>query len=593
MSLKKKLVSLGLVATMIGSLTACGGSGGGKATIEFMYGGDVVLSEMYNALINEFNETKGKQAGVSVTGIPKSGSLDSVLAQQLPSNSGPDVVAISDEYFKKYTQYLEDMTGKFDQKILDDFYPNTISRYHYDIEKTTSNSDDPLYGIPGYNDTTVLFYNKTVLEKVGVICISVDEEGLADFNDGGKDLNGKTKADYGIESDVPAKGFYRSEAPFIPAEDETDGSSWEAPSDSEEMIFNDRIPMNWDEIEDLGMICTKNINSVSPSQYGYYTEWWFNYGWSVGGDCLEDVSGEGNWTYAHAGELPNYIVGEGKTYTGVYSGITYNAGDTLEIRDIVDAQKGDTLSFETDGESYFYYTVNGEEAAVRDMSAETSDGTLVKLPSIKDAFSRFCYLAGEGGINVCPSPAAFNGTSSASYFTAGSLALLVEQISNIPTIEKTMKDDWGIAPLPIYKTYTDTSDPSCDEVAAKGKEANHSIGYSVSISSKSEVKEEAYVFVEWLATDGQKFLAENGYVSSRKSDADLVIKNLPYDNSEVILNSVASSGAGDWWYMPDRTWIDTWAQPLNNQVRYGKMTLDEFLYKYIEDTNERLAEYKK
>ena len=593
MSLKKKLVSLGLVAMMIGSLTACGGSGGGKATIEFMYGGDVVLSEMYNALINEFNETKGKQAGVSVTGIPKSGSLDSVLAQQLPSNSGPDVVAISDEYFKKYTQYLEDMTGKFDQKILDDFYPNTISRYHYDIEKTTSNSDDPLYGIPGYNDTTVLFYNKTVLEKVGVICISVDEEGLADFNDGGKDLNGKTKADYGIESDVPAKGFYRSEAPFIPAEDETDGSSWEAPSDSEEMIFNDRIPMNWDEIEDLGMICTKNINSVSPSQYGYYTEWWFNYGWSVGGDCLEDVSGEGNWTYAHAGELPNYIVGEGKTYTGVYSGITYNAGDTLEIRDIVDAQKGDTLSFETDGESYFYYTVNGEEAAVRDMSAETSDGTLVKLPSIKDAFSRFCYLAGEGGINVCPSPAAFNGTSSASYFTAGSLALLVEQISNIPTIEKTMKDDWGIAPLPIYKTYTDTSDPSCDEVAAKGKEANHSIGYSVSISSKSEVKEEAYVFVEWLATDGQKFLAENGYVSSRKSDADLVIKNLPYDNSEVILNSVASSGAGDWWYMPDRTWIDTWAQPLNNQVRYGKMTLDEFLYKYIEDTNERLAEYKK
>lgn len=593
MSLKKKLVSLGLVAMMIGSLTACGGSGGGKATIEFMYGGDVVLSEMYNALINEFNETKGKEAGVSVTGIPKSGSLDSVLAQQLPSNSGPDVVAISDEYFKKYTQYLEDMTGKFDQKILDDFYPNTISRYHYDIEKTTSNSDDPLYGIPGYNDTTVLFYNKTVLEKVGVICISVDEEGLADFNDGGKDLNGKTKADYGIESDVPAKGFYRSEAPFIPAEDETDGSSWEAPSDSEEMIFNDRIPMNWDEIEDLGMICTKNINSVSPSQYGYYTEWWFNYGWSVGGDCLEDVSGEGNWTYAHAGELPNYIVGEGKTYTGVYSGITYNAGDTLEIRDIVDAQKGDTLSFETDGESYFYYTVNGEEAAVRDMSAETSDGTLVKLPSIKDAFSRFCYLAGEGGINVCPSPAAFNGTSSASYFTAGSLALLVEQISNIPTIEKTMKDDWGIAPLPIYKTYTDTSDPSCDEVAAKGKEANHSIGYSVSISSKSEVKEEAYVFVEWLATDGQKFLAENGYVSSRKSDADLVIKNLPYDNSEVILNSVASSGAGDWWYMPDRTWIDTWAQPLNNQVRYGKMTLDEFLYKYIEDTNERLAEYKK
>ena len=106
MNLKKKLISLGLVAVMIGSLTACGGSGGGKATVEFMYGGDVVLSEMFNALITEFNETTGKKEGISVTGIPKSGSLDSVLAQQLPSNSGPDVVAISDEYFKKYTQYL-------------------------------------------------------------------------------------------------------------------------------------------------------------------------------------------------------------------------------------------------------------------------------------------------------------------------------------------------------------------------------------------------------------------------------------------------------------------------------------------------------
>ncbi len=597
MRFKKRLAALGLAAMLAASLAACGDSesvsSGGNVTVDFMYGGDVALSEMYNTLIKEFNETAGKEAKIKVKGIPKSGSLDTVLAQQLPSNSGPDVVAISDEYFKKYTKYLEDLTGIFDQSVLDDFYPKTISRYHYDIEKTTSNAEDPLYAIPAFNDTTVLYYNKTALEKAGVVCISVDAADLDDFNAGGKDSNGKTKADYGIKSDIPKKGFYRSIAPYVPGEGETDGASWNVPSEVEELIFNDRIAMNWDEIEDLGMICTKSKNSDSPTQYGYYTEWWFNYGWSVGGDCLEDTTGNGDWTYALAGDLPNYIVGEGKTYTGVYSGITYNGGDTLEIRDIVDAKQGDAISWDTDGKTYFYYTVNGEEAAVRDFSSETADGTLTELPSIRTAFSRFCYLAGVGGLNVCPYPGAFNGTSSTTYFTSGSLALLVEKVSNIPAIEKTMEDEYGIAPLPQYKTYTDPEDPACDTVRTEGKAANHSLGYGASISAKSQVKDAAATFLKWLATDGQAILAKHGYVSSRKSDADLVLENLPYDNTQVILNSAAASSAGDWWYMPDRSWIDTWANPLNSQVRYGKMSFGDFLYGYIKNTNKRLQEYKK
>lgn len=510
MKTMKRILSLALIATMTLCVFAgCGGNdSGGTTTVSFMYGGDVVLSEMYNTVISVFNETAGKEAGVRVKGIPKSGSLDSVLAQQLPSNSGPDVVAISDEYFKKYTKYLEDMMGKIDQAVLDDFYANTVSRFHYDIENTTSNADDPLYGLPGYNDATVLYYNKTVLEKVGVICISVDEKDLDAFNAGtGKDLNGKTKADYGITSDLPAKGFFRSIAPYVPAEGETDGNSWTAPISGEELVFNDRIAMNWDEIEDLGMICTKEKNAGSPSQYGYYTEWWFNYGWSVGGDCLEDLSGEGAWTYSLAGNNPNYIVGEGKSYTGVYTGTVYNAGDTLDVKDIVNAVAGDTISY-----------------------------------------------------------------------TA--------------TIKKTMRDEWGMAPLPQYKTYSDPSDPSCDEVEKLGKMASHSLGYSISISAKSEVKDAAYVFVKWLATEGQKVLAENGYLSSRQSDASLVLEKLPYPNAQIVLDSLASSSAGDWWYMPDRAWINTWATPLNNQVRYGKMELDEFLYGYIEETNQRLQEYK-
>lgn len=593
--MKKKLLSLVLAVVMMSSLVACGGGkdSGKVVTVDFMYGGDVALTEMYNLVIKEFNETVGKEKNVKVAGIPKSGSLNTVLAQQLPNNDGPDVIAFADDYFKKYTPYLDDMTGKIDQSVLDDFYDNTVSRYYYDIETTTSSSDDPLYGVPSYNDTTVLYYNKTALEKNGVICISVDAKDLAAFNDGsGKDLNGKTKADYGITVNVPAKGFYRSDSPYVPAADETDGLSWTMPGDEEQLIFNDRIAMNWDEIEDLGMLCTEEWNDSSATKYGYYTEWWFNYGWSVGGDCLEDLSGNGDWTFSLAGTNPNYIVAEGKTYTGAYTGTVYNAGDTLDVKDIINADKGDKISYETDQKTYFDYTVNGTKASMRDFSAEIANGTLTELPSIREAFSRFCYLAGIGGLNVCPYPDAFNGTTAVQYFMSGSLALLVEKVSNFKTIEKIMKDGWGVAPLPQYKVYTDPADPTCDTIAKEGKVAAHSMGYSLSVSAKTEVKDAAYIFVNWFATEGQKFLAEQGYMSSRKSDAELALEKLPYSNAQIVLDSIRNSSAGDWWYMPDSTWIPTWSVPLNNEVRYGKMELETFLYSYIKDSNARLAEYK-
>ncbi len=592
MKFGKKLLALGLAGLMLaGTLTGCGGSGKTK-TVSFMFGGDAALTEMFNKVVNEFNNTEGKKAGVQVKAIPKSGSIDSVLAQQLPSNSGPDVVAVSDKYFKKYTKYFEDLTAVIDQEVQDEYYENSISRYHYDIETTTSNAEDPLYGIPGYNDASVLYYNKSVLDKLGIICISVDAEEIAAFNDGGKDANGKTKKDYGIDIDVPAKGFYRSETPYVAAEGDTEGSGWNAPVDGEVLIFNDRIAMNWDEIEDIAMICTKEKNSKSPADYGYYTEWWFNYGWSVGGDCLEDLSGDGDWTYTLAGTNPNYIVGEGKTYTGIYTGTEYKAGETLDFKDVLEAAAGDEISYETDEESYYNYTVNGAEASMRDFSAEIADGTLVELPSIQEAFSRFTYLAGVGGLNVSPYPSAFSSTSSATYFATGNLGFLVEYMSSAVTIDKIMKDEWGMAPLPQYKVYSNPEDPACDTVVKEGKVASQSLGYAVCVSQKSEVKEEAYVFLNWLATDGQEYLANNGYLSSRKCDADIVTEKLPYDNAKVVLDSAAVCSAGDWWYMLDNSWITTWSTPLNQKVRYGKMDLDEFLYGYIEETNKDLATYK-
>ncbi len=586
----KKFLAIFLILTMLLPLCACDGTSG-KTSVTFMYGGSIEVSAMFNDLIKKFNETKGEELGIVVKGVPKSNGLDSVLGQQLPSTNGPDVVVLQDEFFKKHTEYLEDLTGKIDASVIADFYPNMINRYHYNIDTTTSNSTDPLYAVPVFSDTTVLYYNKTAFAAVGVICISVPADQIEAFNGGAADLNGKTKADYGITVDIPAKGYYRSEFPYVPAEGETDGSSWEKPAKDEVLVFNDQIPMNWDEIEDLGMLCTMEHNSDSKTKYGYYTEWWFNYAWSVGGDCLEDLSGNGDWVYTLACDVPNYVVLEGKTYTGIYTGKAYAAGETLDIKDVLEAAAGDKIAVDTDGKTYLDFTANGAKIGTRDFSTEIDSGILAELPSTQDAFSRFVYLAGIDGLNVCPTPNVV-GTSTPMYFTSGTLAMMVERVSFYNSVEKSMRDDWGIAPLLQYKEYEDPEDPDNDTVVAGGKLSGHSHGYSVAVSKNSDVKDAAYSFVTWLSTEGQAYMAQNGFVSSRQSDRATAESTMTQKNTGVILDASATAEAGDWWYMPDRSWIDNWATPLNYNVRYGTMPLKDFLYAYIEITNKALAAYK-
>lgn len=588
----RKIMAVVLIVIMLASLTACSGQKkGNNQTVRFMYSGSVYEVERYTKMIEVFNATTGKEEGITVVGTPKSSIIEGAFAQQLQSKNGPDLFNIIDRDFKKNTLYMEDLKTYVDKENLDKIYPHLVERYYYNIETTTSSSDDPLYGVPIYNDTTMLYYNKDILNDNGIICISVEEEDIDAFNAGEKDLNGKTKSDYGITVDVPKKGFYRSESPFVPIEGETDGSSWVMPGENEVLIFNDRIPMNWDEAEDIGMICTKEKNPASPSQYGYYTEWWFNYGWGVGGNCLQDMSGNGDWVYGLAAEHPNYIVAPGKTYTGLYTGTVYNEGETLDFKDIIDAKQGDKISYETDQQSYFSYTVNGEIAPMRDFQAEIDNGTLKELPSTKEAFSRFAYLAGVGGLNICPYPSAFIGSTSTGYFTSGALALLVEKQTSSIVIERNMKDEWGIAPLPMYKVYETPEDPSNDNVVVHGSGAQHSDGISLCMNKYSSNKDAATVFLNWAISEGQRVLAENGFMSCRPEDEALMVEKLQYKNNQTVVELAANARQGDWIYMPDTMWIDIWAGPLNQHVRYGKMKLETMLYGYIEETQEQLGKY--
>ncbi len=602
--MSKKFLSKILCAALCGTMlftTACGGNGiggGGTATLDFLYGGTQEILELYTSLVNEYNNTQGKEDRIKVMGMPTpGGSVNDKLTNVLPSANGPDVVIGTDEYFKGHTKNMMDLSNSFSSELIGNLYEKQEIRYHYNRENITANEEDTLYGLPSVNDPTVLYYNKDALQAAGVICISVDAENIAAFNAGTfTDYNGKKKSDYNLTIDVPAKGYFRSNNNYVFNGSDYSGSSWGKPTNGTVLVFNDRISCSWDEIEDLGMLLTKSRNSSSTTDYGYYTEWWFNYGWSVGGDCLQDMNGKGDFTFSLPSTVPNYIVTSGNTYSGLYTGKTYKAGETIELADVINASANDTISYNSENDTTFYYTVNGTRAEVRsDIAEKQSAGVLHELPCTQEAFKRFCMLAGEGGLNICPYPSAFNGTTSVQYFSSGVLAMLVQYYSNYKLIKDSSQFNWGIAPLPIYKEYTDNT-PANDTVKRMGQAANHSLGYYIAIRKGTPIKEESVKFVEWLMTKGQTYAAQNGYVSAQKTDKDTAIDNLAKKvgraSAMAIVESSAVSRAGDWWYMPDRWWIDNWANPLNNDVRYGKLSFEKYIYGYTEVSNRALKAYR-
>lgn len=595
--MKKKILAFLLAAVTALALVGCGDpQAAGKTTVKMWVYGDTTTINAYNAMRDEFNETVGEEESVYVRIIPKPESnYETLLSNGVTSSSGPDVFAVSDRYFKKYADYYEPLDSYIGEGVTDDLYPSTVERYRYNKENNTTDENSVQYALPVDHNPTTLYYNETALEAAGVIVISVDEEDLDAFNAGtAPDNTGKYKRDYGLTVDVPAKGFYRSMYPFVKNPNISNGSNWQRPVAGEVLVFNNRIPMNWDELEDIGMLMTRSRSAVSSvtTDYGFYTEWWFNYGWSVGGNCLADMTGNGDWTFTLGDDTANYIVADGQQYTGAYTGTVYQAGEALEFTDRLAIDAGAAVVAEDDGT----YTVNGQRVGIRqDVLDKCEDGVLVEFPSTKEAFTRFAMLAGVGGLNICPYPSAFaSSQSSANYFFSGKVAFLVERAVYLNQIDSSAAFEWNVAPLPVYKEYTSPSDPTCDEIARQGLQAGHSDGIALAVRVGSDVKEASYKVVEWFCTaGGQSVWAENGFVPNCISlgEGYATGGSALASNISVMVDSLEYEQPGDWWYMPDRAWIDVWSRPLNNEVRYGDMTLDVFFNTYIKQANELLKGY--
>ncbi len=577
---KKNLLKIAcgaLASLMVLSAAGCGGVGGGSRRpsgskqVYFWAWADARQKEMYRELVEKFNETNEDGIFVTLVTDVVDEYEDSVRqALQGSSRNAPDILLTSEKgAYKYYAEegFIDDMTDKVlelaETAGISDY---DMSRFWYDVDsRSEDGANKKLYAIPKDVSPTVLYYNETLFEKAGVTVISVYEEDLAAFNSGEADARGKTKSDYGISSEVKSKGYF-----------EADGKKF----------FNNRIAMSWDEMNTLAGL----VKALDPDKnYGTYTEWWFNYAWSVGGDCCEWIptdSGNylgGYYDFTLMNDVANYIVADDVSEVTV-NGTTYKAGEIIAYADRVDLStypSGDDVSGSSLSAAKDSHKVTAEVTAL------AGEGKLVELPSQKDAFVEFVRLGmpsnaeiidGLNGYGVAPKSSTIGSLEGKiRYFINGTLGMVMDYQWYAPYILEKMEGvKVDVAPLPMYKEYD-----SDGNVAVHGVEAGHSASAGMCIASSSDMKEEAWKFIEFcLSEEGQTIQAKTGMYlpiseSLRDSDAYNNSGKLP-QNYDIFEKSASYQRAGDWWYLTDNSWISKWAVDLNDKVRNGNRTLTDF-----------------
>lgn len=590
--IKGTAVAFSLILVASG-FSACGNGGGsdveydpetglirpsedGATQITFWGYGDDYEIDVFHELVDQFNQ---KYDGVINVVYDPKGSDDYSTSAKMALQSSKakvDVLYVGDSDFKAFAELgflepLDTYISNSTEIVLEDMWETSVNRFKYDVNTTTQDGPDAhYYGIPKDIGPTVIYYNETYFNEAGVKVISVAAEELAAFNNGAEDSRGKTKSDYGIVGTVHEKGFFTDDA----------GVMW----------FNNQVPMNWSECVELSTIVqtAARVNHNNENIYGYFTEWWFNYGWSVGGDCIEYVESDdpnysgGYWDFTLMDNTANYIVADNNTEGFDVNGTHYNAGEIIAWADkLVDTS-----------------AAAGSRTIRSEVLTAAKQGKLNELPSQRDAFVEFVRVGqktsieveeGLYGYGICPMPTSLGGDSGkVAAFAKGTLAMLVDGRWDVVSFRDQMDGvyDWDVAPMPMYKEYYEEGDdiPAGKEVGdvkVHGVEAAHSGSVALCINAKSTKKNAAWVFAEFIGgATGQTAQAETGFaipsqISLANSEVFLQSNQNPR-NSIVFVRAAAYETPGDWWYLRDKAWIDDWALVLNGSVRNGQLTLSQF-----------------
>ena len=597
----KKSVILTLLLMLVFALASCDGddtSGSNNGVrINFWAIGDQFSMQAYKSLVDDYNANQGVIDGVSVKLSFKQDQSDTHYAICGSSRSQVDILGVSDRKFFNnakegyYTNLDElyadeslrtkDKDGNYVLNI-DDISENLIDRYRFNIDTRTGGKGQDLYALPMGSDPTLLIYNVDLFNEANINIISVEESNLAAYNaQNNTNYKARGYAEYTVDA-APAQGLK---------------TSTNLNGETVVKVFNNLIPMNYVELNTLSKNFTKSYNSSSKSTYGILNEWWFSHGWSVGGDCVAWDNELNSYKFILGDENANYMVLEDVQVNGT----SYKAGEILSYND----------------RKY----VNS--------NASFDKSKLYELPSQYEQFRDFCALSQAKGVKVdselngygiSPSPATLQNSSKITYFTSGSVAMVVEGFNQLQTVRDGTRYNFDVAPLYTYREFEGEEPLGHNELKVIGKSydgvvfegniktlngvsiksepvgSSNSTGWT--IPSNSANKEAAWKFLQWLASDDAvKYLVQaNSTAPTSKSYA---LSDEYANMSGKIVNNFRAVGImtsqcelGDWSYLEDGQWITVWSNELNTDVRNGKTDLDVFFQNQQKATDDLLQKYK-
>ncbi len=166
----KKLLSVALAATLvIGVCSGCSEKTGGDSdvTTVTMWTADSHSKRVMEGLVNDFNQTVGKEQGIRFEYIIKENDLAKQVEVALSTGQAPDLfgVALDKGVQNDYIAALDDLPGG----------KELIAKYDGRLSPNWHTYNGKTYRLPTTVTTMGLIYNKDMFKKAGI----VDENGEA------------------------------------------------------------------------------------------------------------------------------------------------------------------------------------------------------------------------------------------------------------------------------------------------------------------------------------------------------------------------------------------------------------------------------
>lgn len=587
--MKKMIRVLALVLTlvMLVGMAGCGGGSkdvGDKTVIHFAASGvKASVSAYYQELVDTYNATQGEIDKVFVEMVPSSEQI-SGLDVSLRSNYLYDVVEVGDDQFKTlvlqgsdYFVALDDyMTEEVKTAMQYDQIPESLIE-RFSMNTTANENGQYLAGegtqllaLPNGSNPHLLFYNKSILESCGINIVSVAEADLDAYNQANN-------------ASLVAHGYAEyKETPFEGAK-----SSENEAGEFVYKVFNNRIPMNWEETR---VLC-RAFQTQYDYEYGYMSEWWFNYGWSIGGDCVGYNEEKGQYVMTLGDKQNNYLVTQAVTVNGN----SYAQGDILSYED------------------KSWLNGNADELA-------KVESSLYVLPSQYDATLEFNRLgiptdkeaeAGIYGYGIAPNTV----ENRTQRFASGvDCPFLIDSYGEALSFQKILGENLELAVPTCYREYVGGSTYQKDGAAGFENEylkvigetydgevytgevkevngtpivgrstaASAASGFFIPKNTRNQNYDAAFKFASWAAgPEGQKIISKGNTLVPNQMD--YALGEFSESADRAIANMwagawIAQEGdIGDYTYFTTSTWIVEWSETFNNDVRKGLMTLQQFL----------------